>query len=83
MEGAGVSEEGTGEAEAGVNDNKEDKSDTTSKDWDRLKKMTDKEITKKDLQMAASVALSSAAVKAKVRTLWLMLASRIFFVEYF
>ncbi|OQV23786.1 SWI/SNF complex subunit SMARCC1 [Hypsibius exemplaris] len=36
-----------------------------SKDWERLKKMTDKEITKKDLQVAASVALASAAVKAK------------------
>ncbi|XP_055342517.1 SWI/SNF complex subunit SMARCC2-like [Paramacrobiotus metropolitanus] len=34
-------------------------------DWERLKKVTDREITRKDLQMAASVALSSAAVKAK------------------
>ncbi|GAU90876.1 hypothetical protein RvY_03234 [Ramazzottius varieornatus] len=61
----GATEDGATDAEGGGNDSKEDKSDTTSKDWDRLKKMTDKEITKKDLQMAASVALASAAVKAK------------------
>ena len=48
-----------------------EENEASGKDWDRLKKMTDKDITKKDLQVAASVALASAAVKAKVRfDLW-------------
>jgi SWI/SNF related-matrix-associated actin-dependent regulator of chromatin subfamily C len=50
-----------------------------SKEWESLKKMTDKEITKKDLQMAASVALASAAVKAKVPKLHIWLAQDLLF----
>lgn len=55
---------GGGEADGS---NKTDAESSSSTDWERLKKLTDKEITKKDLQVAAAVALASAAVKAKVR----------------
>lgn len=56
-----------GDSAAASADGGEKTDGDSSTDWERLKKLTDKEITRKDLQVAASVALASAAVKAKVR----------------